>query len=280
MATVEPAATLRAAWPPGLPAPVATGPLTGGSVAATWDVRLADGRRVVVKRGPHAAEVEADGLAALADAGVAVPRVLGHRERPLVLERVGEGLPPPTDAHWAALGRQVAGLHRVPFPRFGWHRDNHAGRFPQPNPWSGNWPDFFAEYRVRTHLGDAAVPGPLRRRLLHACEGPIQQRLRPDPPAVLTHGDLWRGNTIAGRWIVDPEACAADRELDLAYMQMSAHAAFPAAFWAGYHELLELPEGYPGRRPILQLHHRLLQVRHFGARQLPPLVAALDQLGW
>ena len=124
------------------------------------------------------------------------------------------------------------------------------------------------------------MPAELRRRLELACDGPIRDRLPAHPTPVLTHGDLWMGNTIAGRWVIDPEVSAADRELDLAYMEMSTRQPFPDAFWAGYRDVAPLPDGYEARRPILQLHHRLLQVRHFGAGQLPALAGTLEELGW
>lgn len=242
--------------------------------------RLGDGREVIVKQTPYPAEAEADGLRALARAGVPVPRVLGAAGTTLVLELLGSGLPPPTDSHWAALGRAVAAMHQVTDDRYGWHRDNYAGRFPQPNPWHEHWPTFFVEHRVLTHLDDPALPVELRRRIQRACDGPLPKRLPDRPMPSLTHGDLWRGNVIAGRWIIDPEVSFADRELDLAYMRMSASLPFPPAFWRSYVEILPFPDGYAERQPILELHHRLLQVRHFGDTQLPPLQELLATQGW
>lgn len=260
------------AWPAGLSRPVTAELLRGGWVGTTWRVRLADGGDVVVKRTPYPADAEADGLAALRAAGVPVPEVLGLAEGTLVLERV-QG-----PADWAGLGVAVARMHEVTAPRFGWHRDNRAGRFVQPNGWLDSWPEFFVERRVRTHLADDAVPGELRLRLERACDGPVRTRLRPDPPASLTHGDLWPGNTVDGRWVIDPEVSHADRELDLAYMHMAGEP-FPPAFWAAYEEVAPLPDGYDERRPALELHHRLLQVRHFGDSQLAALDACLRRLG-
>lgn len=267
-------------WPEGMARPVWAKQMGGGWVGETWLAVLADGRRAVVKRCPSMAAIEADGLAALAAAGVPCPAVLGTADAVLVLERVGEGVPPPTDEDWARLGRAVAGMHQTTYQRFGWHRDNQAGRFVQPNPWTDDWPTFFIEYRVRIHLADPEVPTELGRRLERACDGPIRDRLPERPPPVLTHGDLWRGNTIAGRWVIDPEVSAADRELDLAYMQMSARAPFPEAFWSSYCEVAPIPDGFETRRTVLQLHHRLLQIRHFGAGQVPMLATALQELGW
>lgn len=262
------------AWPAGLSRPVTAELLRGGWVGTTWRVRLADGGDVVVKRTPYPADAEADGLAALRAAGVPVPEVLGLAEGTLVLERV-QG-----PADWAGLGVAVARMHEVTAPRFGWHRDNRAGRFVQPNGWLDSWPEFFVERRVRTHLADDAVPGELRRRLERACEGPVRTRLRPDPPASLTHGDLWPGNTVDGRWVIDPEVSFADRELDLAYMLGPSRNPLPEEFWEAYGDVWPIPDDLAERSPVLGLHHRLLHVRHFGARCVPALAADLDALGW
>src|SRR3954471_9675057 len=77
----------------------------------------------------------------------------------------------------------------------------------------------------------------------------------------------------------DPEVSYADRELDLAYMHASA--SLPAAFWATYEHAWPLEPGYAHRRPALQLHHLLLQVRHFGPeRYRPRIEAVLDHYSW
>jgi len=262
-----------AAWPAELPRPVDVSPLRGGYVGTTWRATLADGRDVVVKRTPYPADAEADGLAALSAAGVPTPTVLGLADGTLVLERVS-GTP-----DWPGLGRAVAGMHQTRGLRFGWHRDNHAGLFVQPNGWLDTWAEFFVERRVRPHLADAHIPAGLRLRIERACDGPIHDLL-PGGSPVLTHGDLWLGNVVDGRWVIDPEVSLADRELDLAYMQMSETNPLPEAFWAAYTEILPIPEDYPRRRAALELHHRLLQVRHFGDSQVPSLARALAACGW
>jgi fructosamine-3-kinase len=268
------------AWPPGLARPVEVTRLSGGWVGTSARAVLSDGQVVLVKQTPYPAEAEADGLRALAAAGVPSPPVVGVAGHVLVLAFVGEEVPPPRAGEWAALGRAVAGMHQCAGARFGWHRDNHAGRFPQRNPWTEHWPTFFVEHRVRLHLDDPTVPRELARRIERACEGPLPARLPAHPTPVLTHGDLWRGNTVAGRWLVDPEVSYADRELDLAYMQQSSRNPFPDAFWGGYREVAPLPDGFEERRRVLELHHRLLQVRHFGASQVAALDELLTEQGW
>ncbi len=277
---MEPASAARLAdlmaadWPSGVPRPVGAWATPGGWVATTWLVRLVDGRDAVVKLTPYPADAEVDGLEALTAAGVPVPRVLGHTGGTLVMERVGG----PPD--WELLGRAIAGMHRLVGERFGWHRDNHAGRFVQVNDWSEDWPTFFVEQRVRVHLADQSVPAELRLRLERACDGPIQALLPAHPTPSLTHGDLWLGNIVEGRWVVDPEVSFADRELDLAYMQMSEGRPLPGEFWSAYLEMLPVPDGYEGRRRVLELHHRLLNVLHFGDQGLPALHVVLAEKGW
>jgi fructosamine-3-kinase len=260
-------------WPPGLPALVTAAPLPGGLVCAVVGGRLADGRAVVVKRCPYPAAVEADGLAALAAAGAPVPAVLAAHGAVLVLERVGAAVP-----DWPGLGRAVARLHRRLGPRYGWHRDNSGGRIAQVNGWCDDWPTFFVERRVRVHLADPAVPDRLRRRLERACAGPLPALLPTHPPASLTHGDLWVGNVVDGRWLVDPAVAHTDRELDLAFMDMSD--GLPAEFHAAYRAEWPPDPGYPQRRPALQLHKLLVNLRHFGDRYVPRIEAVLDGYGW
>src|SRR4029450_4786540 len=88
----------EADWPPGLAPLVSTPPLQGGFICGTGWGRRGAGRGVVLRRCPCRAEVEADGLAALAAAGAPVPAVLGVAGHVLVLEHAGG---PP---QWPARG--------------------------------------------------------------------------------------------------------------------------------------------------------------------------------
>lgn len=259
-------------WPADLAPPVREQPLDGGYIGRTTRATLADGRIVVVKRCPYPAMQEADGLRALATAGVPVPTILGLGARTLVLEYLS-GRP-----DWSMLGRAVGRLHRFTSDRFGWPIDNYAGRFRQDNTWTADWPTFYTERRVLYHLSQADVPDELRVRIRRACAGPLPELLRPNPPASLTHGDLWSGNMIDGRWLVDPAVGHADRELDLAYLSLSGD--LPPEFMNAYRDEYPIEPDFEERRPALLLHKHLVNVRHFGDRILPRLAATLDHYGW
>ncbi|MET0864912.1 MAG: fructosamine kinase family protein [Nakamurella sp.] len=318
-------ADLATDWPEGLPASVESTLLKGGMICTTTRERLADGRQVVVKRCPYPAEVEAEGLQALAAAGAPTPSVLGTAGHTLVLEYV-DGLP-----DWSALGRAMARTHRAapigPGPThvpllhdppstgalsgaatvdgtdqgaqlapaasgraasagpainptaigYGWHRDNPAGRFDQSNSWTDDWPTFFVQHRLLAHLADPMVPPALARRLRIAAAGPLPDLLPEHPQISLTHGDLWFGNVVTGRWVVDPAVCYADRELDLAFMQTGG---LPDEFFDAYQREWPFEPGYERRRPALQLHKHLVGLRHFGPARLPRIEAVLDHYGW
>jgi fructosamine-3-kinase len=263
---------VTADWPAGLPPLRSPSPLKGGWICTTVRGRLSDGRDVVVKRCPYLAEVEADGLRALAAAGSPVPGVLGVGRHVLVMEYVTG----PPD--WAGLGRAIASMHRCTGRRFGWHRDNSGGDVVQYNGWCDDWPTFFTERRIRVHLNGPYVPEPLARRLARACDGPLPQLLPSRPPASLTHGDLWAGNVVEGRWLVDPAVSFADREMELAFMEMSH--SLPAELFDAYTDEWPLDDGYEQRRPALQLHKLLNNVRHFGPALVPRIEAVLDSYGW
>lgn len=160
---------VREDWPRGVPRVVHTFPVDGGYICSTQRATLADGRDVIIKRCPYPAAQEAEGLESLRAAGVATPQVVGIGAQVLVLEFVGErgsGRP-----DWSALGRTIARLHRHTNERFGWHQDNYAGRFTQDNRWCADWPTFYTDRRVLSHLAHAEVPELLRRRLEQACAG-------------------------------------------------------------------------------------------------------------
>ena len=262
--------------PPELPGdlpPVATATdLSGGMIAHTWRARLTDGRDVVVKHTNYDARLEADGLGALAEAGAPVPEVLGVDERVLVITHVS-GRP-----DWAGLGRALADLHRHTGDTFGWHVDNVIGPLHQDNTTSDDWPTFYAERRIRPHLDLDALPSHLRGRLERALDGPLQQLLGHGATPSLVHGDLWSGNVVDGAWLIDPAVHRADREFELAFMDL--FGGFPAACWDAYESAWPLDAGWQERRPALQLYHLLVHVALFGSSYVSGIAARLDRLGW
>jgi len=245
-------------------------PLGGGDVAGVWDVALMDGCRLVVKAAGTDPALEAEGLAALRAAGAPTPAVLALDDRVLVLEHVSGASDLPQ------LGRALARMHEATAERFGWHRDNVIGPLPQRNAWTADWPTFYVEQRLRPHL--PVLPASIAARLTRAIEGPLPELLEHAARPSLVHGDLWSGNLVAGRWLIDPAVHYADREVDLAMLDL--FGGVPEALQAGYDAVWPLGAGWAARRPALQLYPLLVHVRLFGAGYLRGVRARLDQLGW
>jgi fructosamine-3-kinase len=248
--------------------------LTGGSICRVWTGELDDGSAVVVKQAPYDVTVEVDGLEALRAAGAPVPDVLAADGDLLVMQHV-DGEP-----DWPSLGRRVAELHRGSAGgRFGWHRDNLLGRALQLGGWSDDWATFFAERRLRPLLDTDALAGDVRARIERALAGPLPRLLGVhDPSPSLVHGDLWSGNVVEGRWLIDPAVWMADRELELAFAHL--FGGIPNAFFAAYAATWPLPAGAADRLPALQLYHLLIHVWHFGASYIPMVRERLDRLAW
>ncbi len=76
----------------------------------------------------------------------------------LVLEWLELG---PSNAQaWEAMGKQLAGMHRVTSNHgFGWHQQNTIGATPQVNSWKSDWAEFFSEHRIGYQLNLAKRRG-------------------------------------------------------------------------------------------------------------------------
>lgn len=254
--------------PGGLGTAVEVRRLHGGDVADVWDVRLEDGTRVVVKRSATDARLEAAGLQALHEAGAPTPSVLAATSDTLVLEHVtGPGDP-------AALGGAIATMHRTRGAAFGWHNDNVLGPVSQDNTPTVDWPTFYLERRLAPQL--PWLPTQLVRRV-EAAMPTLTRLLDHDATPNLVHGDLWVGNIVEHRWLIDPAVHYADREYDLAVLELFGRP-HPALLDA-YAEAWPLDHHWRERRPALQLAHLALHVRLFGHSWITAMEARLDACG-
>jgi fructosamine-3-kinase len=216
-------------------------------------------------------DAEAEGLRAIAQTGaVRVPAPLCTGEDRnhswLVLEHLSLASGPA--GTMAALGEQLARLHRSSAVRFGWHRDNTIGATPQPNRWTASWIEFWRTLRLGFQLELAArngYAGALQRRgellLAH-----LDALLGHAPPPALLHGDLWGGNaaaTVAGEPVVfDPACYYGDREADLAMTEL--FSGFAPAFYSAYRAAWPVDAGYSVRRDLYNLYHVLNHLNLFG----------------
>lgn len=170
------------------------------------------------------------------------------------------------------LGRNLARMHSAGAPAFGapppgGPEDAWIGKAPMRNIAAKEWPEWFAEHRIRPYL-KAAVD-----RQAIADPKPIEQVCRriqdlagaPEPPARL-HGDLWSGNVLwskDGAYLIDPAAHGGHRESDLAMLQWFACPHVDRVL-AAYDEANPLATGWQVRVPLHQLFPQLVHAALFG----------------
>lgn len=230
-----------------------------------------DGRPAILKTTDYDARLEADGLRMLAAAGAPTPDIYHVTHDHIVMAEV-DG---PED--WEALGRALAACHRTTNREFGYHFDNVLGPLPQMNAWTPGWSDFYYADRLFPYLAD--LPDDLAGRIRSAADsGRMAGLLDHGQSPALVHGDLWSGNVVGGRWLIDPAVHYADRELDLAFA--AVFGGIPERMWRSYEEEWPLDPGWQARRPALQLYHLLVHVRLFGRSYVGMVADRLDRLGW
>jgi fructosamine-3-kinase len=169
----------------------------------------------------------------------------------------------------ARLGEELAMLHRVLAPAFGWHRDNTLGPAAQCNEWMADWAAFFVQRRLVPQLERAERRGE-RGDLLDAgrelCEHVhlFFSGYRPVPS--LLHGDLWGGNwgvdSVDRPYVFDPAVYYGDRETDLAMTHL--FGGFGPAFYAGYQAVWPLDVAAGTRQTLYNLYHVLNHANLFG----------------
>ena len=215
---------------------------------------------------------EADGLAALAGAGMRVPRPIAQGEAAGKAFLVLEYLPLASGNAGAfrELGRGLARLHHSSRgDAFGWHRDNFIGLTPQSNTLHASWAEFWQRGRLAPQLELAARNGyrgelqSLGRRVMDVVPALLRHAVAPS----LLHGDLWGGNAGClddGTPVVfDPAVYYGDGEADLAMTEL--FGGFPGSFYDGYREVRPIDEdGYRRRRVLYNLYHVLNHLNLFG----------------
>ncbi len=231
-------------------------------------------------------EAEADGLAALGDAGaIRVPAVVARGDDGesawLVLEWLE--LAPLDAASGARLGSALAVQHGTAREKFGWPRDNFIGASPQLNGWSDDWLDFWRHRRLHAQLRLAAhnrLPSRMidrGERLAADCEAFFRSHAAAKS---LLHGDLWSGNASSlgdGTPVVfDPAVYVGDREADVAMTEL--FGGFPEDFHAAYRAVLPLDDGYPVRRDFYNLYHVLNHANLFAGGYVRQADQAIERL--
>lgn len=232
-------------------------------------------------------EAEAKGLLSLAaTSSVIVPAPVcsgvSHGEAFLVLEFLPLGHASTASA--TALGAQLAALHALPQPCFGFDSDNAIGSTPQHNPRCTDWVEFFRRHRLGYQLGLAKETGrggsALQDKGARLCDRLDGLFSNYAPVPSLLHGDLWSGNYAAlengAPVIFDPAVYWGDREADLAMTEL--FGGFPRSFYDAYADVSPMDPGYRVRRTMYNLYHVLNHLNLFGSSYVRQAEDMLDRL--
>jgi protein-ribulosamine 3-kinase len=183
----------------------------------------------------------------------------------------------------AVLGRQLADLHRHIGAHFGFAEDNWIGGSPQFNGWCNEWPQFFADRRLRPQLKWAVGKG-MDSKVAEQGES-LADRLAAffvdhHPQPSLLHGDLWGGNASAlpdGTPVIfDPAVYYGDRETDVAMSEL--FGGFPESFYVAYRKAWPLDSGYETRKTLYNLYHVINHFNLFGAAYLGQVQRMIGRL--
>ena len=261
--------------------------LSGGCVNDAYALTGVDGRKFFVKTNNLNFEAffrsEAEALREIhSTSTVRVPEVLIFGKTQTLSFLVLEWLTEYTSTidGFENLGRQLAELHMIEQPYFGWHMDNSIGSTPQPNHRSSNWVDFYGKHRLAHQFGLAS----LKREAFMGGDtlldefGYFFSDYSPTPS--LLHGDLWNGNVSFDSngkpFVYDPASYYGDREADIAFTHK--FGGFPDSFYHAYNRNFPLNPGFSQRKILYNLYHELNHFNLFGGGYEYSAQASIKQL--
>lgn len=267
--------------------PAASSSVGGGCINQTSRLAGKDGRVFFLKENDldfyDFFRAEAEALKEIGStATVVVPEVIAlgitGQSSFLVLSFIEQG--PDSPSSQAELGRQLARLHKIEQPYFGWSQDNCIGATPQPNNRCDNWVSFYSEHRLEHQFGLARNKGQSfdgSSRLLE-CLPDFFVDYSPRP--ALLHGDLWGGNASCDKqgrpFFYDPASYYGDRETDLAFTHM--FGGFSAPFYKAYEDVYPLDAGFGIRKILYNLYHELNHFNLFGGGYASSAQSSVHQL--
>ncbi len=262
--------------------------VAGGSINAAFVLSGEKGQKYFVKTnasGQQAMfEAEARGLKAMASSQtLTVPQPICVGDDQSHSYIVLQYLDMKGQADQRMLGQQLAAMHRVTAPRFGWEINNTIGATLQPNNWTDDWLVFWASQRLGFQLrltadngytGELQILGEKLQRVMPSLFSGRQIK------ASMLHGDLWAGN-VAGLQdgspvIFDPAFYYGDREADLAMTYL--FGGFSPDFYASYENAYPLDDGFAVRKVFYNIYHVLNHLNMFGGAYHGQVISMMKQV--
>ncbi len=259
--------------------------LSGGDINEVFLVETTTGENLVIKinsrnKFPGMFEAEKKGLERLAESGIfKIPKVVSAGEQNLysylIMEYIETGRP---SANFSGeFGEKLAGLHKITSRVFGFECDNYIGSLPQKNDPEENAAKFYYKQRLLPQFSLAQNLGFDLGNTNFMDE--VCDKLIPDEPPALVHGDLWSGNYLVtakgAPCLIDPAVAFAPREMDLGMMKL--FGGFDAEIFKTYEQNFPLEKDFEKRLPLWQLYYLLVHLNIFGAAYQSRVIAILDR---
>ncbi len=181
----------------------------------------------------------------------------------------------PTAQCWESFGHRLAALHQHSSPTFGYSENNFIGLLPQSNAPKLKFVDFFVEERLRPMLRRAYNSHVLDTTELTRLEKliPMIEKIFPQEPPALLHGDLWSGNFFADEFgnptVIDPAVHYGHREAEIAFMML--FGGFHQYVFDAYNMVFPLERGWKSRIGIYNLYPLMVHLCLFGRQYWPPI---------
>ncbi len=227
------------------------------------------------KRYPAMFEKEAAGLDELRNnSTLTIPGVIksgiAEQQQYLLLEWIEPGKPKKDS--WENFGAALAAMHQQPQAYFGWPVNNYIGSLPQNNSKHDSWDSFYGQCRTMPLVEMLFSAGAFTKQDLAGAEFFCKKidRLFPQEPPALLHGDLWSGNfmiTSAGdAAMYDPAVYYGHREMDIGMTKL--FGGFDQRFYDAYNEVYPLEKDWQQRLRLTQLYPLLVHAVLFGGHYI------------
>lgn len=244
--------------------------LAGGDINEVYKLKTASDAWVLkvndAEAFPNMFELEREGLDLLRSTKtftIPTPLLTGYFETKafLVLEHIESA--PKASNFDSIFGERLAALHKHS-GSFGLEEDNYIGSLKQFNTKQDNAADFYINQRLKPQFKCALDQGYAFDNL-DAFYKRIE-KLIPDEPASLIHGDLWSGNYMVDNiglpTLIDPAVYYAPREMDLALMRL--FGGYSERVFESYDKAFPLSPGWKDRIQLWQLYYILVHLNLFG----------------
>ncbi len=258
---------------------------TGGDINSAAIINFENGYSYFLKWNDAAPErmfeTEAKGLELLSDADteLIIPEVILIGIDFLLLSLIESGTEN-SDSSFQ-FGAELAKLHKHSSESFGLDHSNFIGKLSQKNSTHQNWADFYISERIKPQIKLGIKSGKFESNLISKLVSlhQVVQRVFPEEPPSLLHGDLWSGNymfTKDGRAsIYDPAVYYGHREMDIAMTRL--FGGFSSDFYAGYNSEYPLAGGFEDRIELCNLYPVLVHANLFGGAYVNQAIGIMDR---